>query len=244
MEYQASKYDHLRPNVGVTVVPFIYKDESLKVLVYLRPEDADEFPGAYALPNCFYNIEKHENTEQAANEALSLKTSVSIPYLEQLHTFSGNHIDPNRINTINICYFALLRENNILPSGSGQFETKWVSVEYALNNLDFAFNHKEVLEKAYDRVKAKAEYKPVACFLLKKKFTIAKFRDITSDLLGITLDNSIFRDKIKQSDILIECTGEKDTETSGRPAQLYSFNSGHTGYFYPRALTKVGSKKK
>ena len=239
MKYDSPKYDGTRPNVGITVAPFIYEDDSLKVLVYVRPDDALEFPNSYALPNCFYDINRFNNVEEAANEALSFKTQIIIPYLEQLHTFSGLYIDPNRINTINISYFALLRLNNIKSLGDSNFETRWVSVEHALKNFKFAFNHKEVLETAYSRIVAKAEYKPVACHLLPMKFTIPQLRNLTSNLLGIKLDNSMFRDKLKQSDLLVECVGEKDSNSSFRPAQLYKLNTKHKGYFYPRSLTKL-----
>lgn len=239
MSYDPSLYNDYRPNVGVTVAPFIYDDEVLKVLVYKLPRGAEELDGGYTLPNSFFRRDVHDSAEAAAYDALSLKTKASILYLEQLHTFSGLYIDPDRINTVNVCYFALLRSDSVHSLDDSEIKTKWVSVSSALRSHSFAFNHKEVLKMAFERICSKAEYKPVACHLLADKFTIAQFRDLTADLLGVKLDNSIFRDKIKQSNILIECIGEKSSGGSHRPAQLFKFNQKHKGYFYPRSLSKV-----
>ena len=36
-------YSDRKPNVGVTVSPFIYEDEKIKVLLYKRSDDSEMF---------------------------------------------------------------------------------------------------------------------------------------------------------------------------------------------------------
>jgi 8-oxo-dGTP diphosphatase len=237
MVYDSKMFDISRPNVGVTVVPFLYESGVLKTLVYLRSNDSEVFPGKYCLPNMFYDIQIHNNLEEAATESLKIKTNVSIPYLEQLNTFSGQYIDPERINTLNISYFALASNSSIKEESESGLKSKWVEVNDVISNYELAFNHNEVLEFAFSRIKSKSEYTSIACNMLSEKFTIKDFREITELLISEKLDNSRFRDRIKKTDILIECPNEY-TKGANRPAQLYSMNKSFEGCFYPKSLTK------
>jgi hypothetical protein len=235
--YDSSKYNNQRPNVGVTVALFIYKDKELKTLVYKRNENSEEFPNMIALPNLFFQRELHKTSEETATEALKQKTSVQSPYLEQLHTYTGNYIDPNRITTVNIGYFALTTEKDIKKVEEEHFESHWHSVKDLIENYDLAFNHKEVLKDAFERVKSKAEYTPLTCHLLGEHFTIKEFKELTEYLIEEKLDNSRFRDRIKKTDILIQVDG-KYKKAANRPAQIYILNTKYKGLFYPKSLTK------
>lgn len=236
MTYDAHKYDDQRPNVGVTVALFIWKENSLKTLVYKRDPNAEQFQNMLSLPNNFFMRQKFDNADEVAMSALSYKTNVSVPYIEQLNTYSGRYIDPNRITTVNIGYFALTTEDKVQQLNHPNFETHWHDVEDLLNNHTLAFNHNEVLKDAFERIKAKAEYTPIACHLLGKQFTIKEFKDLTEYLIGEKLDNSRFRDRIKKTNILLPLGIYK--EAANRRPELYSFNENYKGYFYPKSLTK------
>lgn len=236
-QYDFHKYDDQRPNVGVTVALFIYKENELKTLVYKRDSASEEFPDHIALPNLFFQRQKHKTAEDAAMSALRQKTSVTAPYLEQLHTYTGTYIDPNRITTVNIGYFALTTEDEVKQVEEEHFESHWHNVSDLIENHEMAFNHKEVLKDAFERVKAKAEYTPLTCHLLGQSFTIKEFKELTEYLINEKLDNSRFRDRIKKTDILIPVDGEYK-KAANRPAQVYRFNSNYQGFFYPKSLTK------
>lgn len=237
MTYKHDKYSHTRPNVGVTITPFIYKDGKIKVLLYKRSKNAEVFKNQFCLPNRFFDITEFNTAEDAANFALEEKTNVKIPHLTQFKTFSGLEIDPSRIATVNICYYSILREDEVFSIEKEQpFETYWVDVEKALNE-DLAFNHNEVLELAYKRLKASAEYTAEPVHFLPVKFTISELRELTSLLIGQNLDNSRYRDRIKKSGVLTECVGER-RKSANRPPQLYTYNYEYEGFFYPKSLTK------
>lgn len=236
MKYENSKYSDRKANVGVTVVPFIFEDNTLKVLVYKRDKNSEVFPNFYSLPNCFFDISILSDLNEAAKFALENKTNVRMPYIEQVHTFSGNHIDPERINTVNIAYLALAQKDDIETLNESEFKSEWLPVNDIINK-ELAFNHNEVLNVVLERLKSKAEYTNISCYLLHSKFTITELRKVTEYLIDAKLDNSRFRDRISKSGIISEIEGEFKKGVQ-RPAQLYSINFEYNGYFYPKSLTK------
>jgi len=240
--YQSVKYNDSRPNVGVTVVPFIFEDGIIKTLVYKRASDSEVFAGQYCLPNAIFDIKKFKSLDETAQFALIEKTSVKLNHIEQIHTYSGLYIDPDRINTVNVCYFSICSKKDIQNVGEMKFECEWMSVETVMKK-DLAFNHNEVLEMAYSRLKSKAEYTALTAHLLGDEFTISEFKSLVELLIDIKLDNSRFRDRLKQSDILIPLP-EQFKLGANRPAQLYKLNEEYTDYFYPISLTKPKAKNK
>lgn len=240
--YQSQKYNDSRPNVGVTVVPFIFEDGLIKTLVYKRASDSEVFAGQYCLPNAIFDIKKFNSLDETAQFALIEKTSVKLNHIEQIHTYSGLYIDPERINTVNVCYFSICSKNDIQNVGEMKFECEWMSVETAMKK-ELAFNHNEVLEMAYARLKSKAEYTALTAHLLGDEFTISEFKGLVELLIDTKLDNSRFRDRLKQSDILIPLP-EQFKLGANRPAQLYKLNNEYTDYFYPISLTKPKAKNK
>lgn len=234
--YQSSKYNDSRPNVGVTVVPFIFEDGVIKTLVYKRASDSEVFAGQYCLPNAIFDIKKFASLDETAQFAMIEKTSVKLKHIEQIHTYSGLYIDPERINTVNVCYLSICSKKDIQNVGEMKFECEWMAVESVMNK-ELAFNHNEVVEMAYARLKAKAEYTALTAHLLGDAFTISEFRTLVEILIDRKLDNSRFRDRIKKSDVLIAQT-DQFTTGSNRPAQLYKLNENYKDYFYPVSLTK------
>lgn len=145
--YQSEKYNDSRPNVGVTIVPFIYEDSTIKTKVYKRSADSEVFADQYCLPNAIFDTKKFKTLEETANFALNQKIGSEINHIEQFHTFSGEYIDPERINTVNSGYISLTHKSAIFDSGKSKFESEWIDVETCLK-LNLAFNHNEVLTLA------------------------------------------------------------------------------------------------
>lgn len=239
-QYQSEKYNDNRPNVGVTVVPFIYENGLIKTLVYKRSEKAEVFANQFCLPNAIFDIKKFENAEKTAEFAMSEKINLKLKHIEQIHTFSGLYIDPDRINTVNICYLSICNKEDITTLGNAKFIHEWIEIEKALK-MDLAFNHNEVLEMAYKRLKSKAEYTALTAHMLGEEFTISEFKALIELLIDIKLDNSRFRDRLKQSDILIPLQDQFKLGAN-RPAQLYKLNDQYKDYFYPISLTKPKAK--
>ncbi len=236
-KYDPAIHNEARPNAGVTIVPLIFNQNTntIQTLIYRRSVDSFSFPGCICLPNGVYDRQMSLNSNDAAVMTLKEKLSIRINHMEQLYTFSGGYIDPNRINTINITYWSLLRRDEVVEFKDPTFQSEWVDVEVLLEKTSsmFAFNHKEVLNMAVDRLKSQAEYLPVALSLLPHETTIPEFKSLTELLIGEALNNTRFRDRIKRSGILVEVTGRKASGVT-RKSQLYSKSDDFKGHFYPK----------
>ena len=105
--------DFPRPLTTVDVVIFTVRVDALHVLLVRRPGGDDEpFPGSWALPGGFVDIERDRDLEACAMRKLKEKTGVVSPYLEQLGSWGSAGRDPRGWSATH-AYFALL------PAASG-----------------------------------------------------------------------------------------------------------------------------
>ena len=200
----------------VDVVLFCMDNNELKTLLVKRKYEP--FKGSWALPGGF--IDKSETTDQAAKRELKEETGIDAAYLEQLYTFGGPDRDP-RGHVITIAYFALLRNCPDPISGSDAAESEWHSIK-KLPNL--AFDHKEILKYAIERLQNKFEYTTASFNLLPTKFTLTELQRVYEEILGKELDKRNFRKKILSLDIL-EATGDMRKQGASRPAELYKLSN-------------------
>ena len=211
--YDPNEFD--RPSVTVDVVIFSLIEDELKVLLIKRR--AAPFADAWAIPGSFVKID--ESLEEAAVRALADETGVEDVYTEQLYTFGTPDRDP-RTRVITIAYFALVPYDAIRPhAGRQTHKTGWFSIAQL---PPLAFDHTEIVEYAYTRLRYKLEYTSVGFQLLPDVFTLTELQKAYEIILGEKLDKRNFRRKILSAEILEE-TGEKQKEGEGRPAMLYRY---------------------
>ncbi len=104
-----------------------------------------------------------ESLEQAAQRELAEEAGVKSVFLEQLYTFGAPKRDP-RGRVITVAYYALVPDHDIaLAASTDAREARWSAVD-ELPRL--AFDHKEILESALERLKGKLEYSNIAYSLL------------------------------------------------------------------------------
>lgn len=211
--YDPNEFD--RPSVTVDVVIFSLVKDELQVLLIKR--QAAPFANMWAIPGSFVKIE--EALEEAAVRALADETGVEDVYTEQLYTFGTPGRDP-RTRVITIAYFALVPHDAIHPqAGRDAHETAWFSISQL---PPLAFDHAEIVDYAYTRLRYKLEYTSVGFQLLPDVFTLTELQKAYEIILGEQLDKRNFRRKILSAEILEE-TGEKQKEGEGRPAMLYRY---------------------
>jgi 8-oxo-dGTP diphosphatase len=211
--YDPNKFD--RPSVTVDVVFFSLIEVVLKVLLIKR--QAAPFADTWAIPGSFVKI--NESLEEAAVRALADETGVEDVYTEQLYTFGTPDRDP-RTRVITIAYFALVPHDAIYPqAGRDTRETGWFSISQL---PPLAFDHAEIVDYAYTRLRYKLEYSSVGFQLLPDVFTLTELQTAYEIILSEKLDKRNFRRKILSAEILEE-TGEKQKEGEGRPAMLYRY---------------------
>jgi 8-oxo-dGTP diphosphatase len=206
--------DSLR--VTVDIVIFTVRDRTLQVLLIRR--GVPPFEGQYAIPGGF--ILEGESLEQAAKRELQEETGVHDVFLEQLYSFGDPARDP-RGRIITVAYYALISsERNSLAAGSDASEARW----FPMGELPtLAFDHKQILEYALQRLQNKLEYTTVGFQLLPEKFTLGELQSVYETILGRKLDKRNFRRKI---DLLGVLKPLREWQRAGRkPARLYRFSS-------------------
>jgi len=225
-------YAEGRPDKGVTIAPFRFKDGELQVLLVRRPSDAAVFKDMWALPGGFVDVRKFKNSEEAAQHYLQEKSGVGEVYMEQLRSYSGALIDPRRWSDVT-AYIALDHDYSLKE---GPQKVEWVEVKEAMTR-PMAFNHSQILSDSVERLRAKAGYSHLPVYLLEEKFTLSGLQSAYETMLDSALDRSTFRSNLKRSQMTVMLEGEM-TSGSGRPAQLFTFNKEFNEVFFPRSLAK------
>lgn len=208
-----------RPHALVTVdlAIFTVREDALQVLLVQR--GAAPFKDRWALPGGF--VREDEPLEQAALRELEEETGVRDVYLEQLYTFGEADRDP-RGRVITVAYFALIAsDRQTLAAGTDAAAARWwpAGAPPAL-----AFDHRQILDYAVERLRNKLEYTTVGFQLLPAKFTLTQLQRVYEAILGRVLDKRNFRRKMELLDILTPLD-EWAREGPSRPAQLYRFSA-------------------
>jgi 8-oxo-dGTP diphosphatase len=140
--------------VTVDIVIFTIRDRALQVLLVKR--GVPPYVGQYAVPGGF--IREEESLEEAAKRELYEETGVRNVFLEQLYSLGDPRRDP-RGRVITVAYYALISSEKLsLVAGADAAEAKW----FPLNNLpSLAFDHKQILGYAMERLRNKLEYTTV-----------------------------------------------------------------------------------
>lgn len=206
------------PAVTVDVVIYTIIGAELKVLLIRRKNPP--YQGMWAIPGGFVEID--ESLEDAAYRELREETGVesSDLYLEQLYTFGDPQRDPRK-RVITVAYFALINAEKItLQAADDAAAVAWFN---AAKLPPLAFDHEQIINYAFSRLRYKLEYTAFGFLLLPEKFTLTQLQEAYQMILGELLDKRNFRRKILRSGI-IEPTKELK-EGGHRPARLYRFAS-------------------
>jgi hypothetical protein len=83
-------------------------------------------------------------------------------------------------------------------------------------------DHRRIVATAVGRLRGKIRYRPLVFELLPPRFTLLQLQRVVEALAGIRLHKQNFR-RLVERGRLVEGTGRLQTETGGRPAELFSF---------------------
>lgn len=209
-------YDYPRPAVTVDCVIFGFDKNQLKVLLTKRA--IEPFLGKWAFPGGF--IQEEETADDCALRKLREEAGLKNIFLEQLYTFSDLARDP-RGRVISIAYYALVKpETYILEAGVDIEAVKWFGID---ENKDLAFDHKQILNAAIERLKGKIRYQPIGFELLPEQFTLPDLHNLYETVLQRSIDRGNFRKKILSMGLLIDHS-DKQKDRHARAAKIYSFD--------------------
>jgi 8-oxo-dGTP diphosphatase len=143
-------------------------------------------------------------------------------HMQQFHTFGEVNRHPQG-RVITVAYYALIRIN-------GQKELRPVT-QYArkafwhpVNELPkLAFDHSEIFTTAFNKIRRRLNYQPIAFELLPEKFTLTQLQSLYEAVENKKLDKRNFRKKMLRYGFLKELD-EKQKGVSYRAAKLYKFD--------------------
>jgi 8-oxo-dGTP diphosphatase len=197
--------------VAVDIVLFTIRERRLHVLLIKRL--IKPFQNRYAIPGGF--VLENESLDVAAERELQ-ETGVDRIYLEQLYTFGEPKRDP-RGRVLSVAYYALAPWRSA-TAGSDAADASWFPVD---SIPALAFDHREIIEYARQRLRNKLDYTNVGFGLLPENFTLSELQEVHEAVVGQPLDKRNFRRKILQRGIV---KALKEWRSTGRkPAQLYRF---------------------
>ncbi len=228
-----------RPLVSVDLAIFTVLDDCLQVLLVRRPDDAGEpFPGLWALPGGFVNVQRDATLEDCALRKLREKTGVASPYLEQLGSWGSAARDPRGWSATHV-YFALIPADQIvLQAGGNARDVRFMPVGARGVDTKLAFDHADLLAAALERLRAKVEYTSLPAYLLPEEFTLGDLQHVYEVVLARALDKSAFRTRMLAADFIVPTDAMR--VGPNRPAQLYRLaNRGALAYF-PRTFSPRG----
>lgn len=202
-------------HVAVDCIIFGFQAGRLKLLLQKRPFEPRL--GEWSLMGGF--VRREEDIDDAAKRVLTELTGLKDVYMEQVGAFgSVNRDSGDRV--ISIAYSALLNIDEVDEQLNRDHGAHWEGINESPTLL---FDHREMVDKAYRRLKAIISHRPVGFNLLPPLFTLSQLQALYEAILDEPIDKRNFRKKISEMHF-IEKTESIDKESSKRGAALYRFN--------------------
>lgn len=208
-------YEYPHPAVTTDCVVFGFDGNTLNLLLINR--GIEPFKGCWALPGGFMNM--NETAEQGALRELREETGVKDIYIEQLQAFTTVDRDP-RERVMTIAFLAFVRQEKYeVIAGDDAAKAQWFPIS-SLPQL--AFDHKEIISVALNKLRWKMTYEPLAFRLLNKTFTITQLQTIYEVVFDRKFDRRNFHKKMTTQGYIIPT--DQQLRSNGRPSTLYTFD--------------------
>ncbi|WP_043444963.1 NUDIX hydrolase [Arthrobacter sp. L77] len=220
-DYEPKDYPSVALAVDLVVVAVI--GNTLHAALVRR--GGHPFKGQLALPGGF--VGQGEDALQAAWRELEEETGLDLgahrAHVEQLATYSSPRRDP-RMRVVSIAHLVLLAtDGRSLPEldpGSDAAAARWHPVHEVLATETLAFDHREILTAALERLAGKIEYTLTAAKLLPEEFTLYQLRHVYEAVWNTEkLDAGNFTRKMTGA---LTGTGRKALRSRGAPAALFT----------------------
>ncbi|MBW1849126.1 MAG: NUDIX hydrolase [Deltaproteobacteria bacterium] len=201
--------------IATDIVIFTIKNRELCVLLIKMGKEP--FKGLWAVPGGL--VKSNETVDSSAKRNLFKIVKKKDVFLEQLYTFGKIDRDPSG-RVVSVAYFALLHDPDIFIKASNDNESIYW---FPVNSLPkLAYDHKEIIHFAVERLRAKLTYTNIMFSLLPKEFTLSELQKKYEIILCEKLDKRNFRKKIMALN-LVKKTDKRTSGKAHRPAHLYQF---------------------
>jgi len=122
--------------------------------------------------------------------------------------------------------YELLYEAGLAPEAArdqarfGREAASQTSLPKAAFGEPMVSDHRRILATAVSRLRAKIKYRPIVFQLAPERFTLTQLQAIVEAIAGLALHKQNFRRLLDRTG-LVEGTGEMDSSSGGRPAELF-----------------------
>lgn len=209
------------------------RSATLRVLLWRRA--LDPHVGRWSLPGG--RLRPDEDVETSIRRQLAEKVDIrQLKHVEQLAVFSA----PDRVPGPRVVATAFL---GLVPSDVDPEvpeDTRWHEVGDLPRT---AFDHREIIIGARDRLRAKLSYTNVAFALAPKEFTVSALRELYSAALGYKVSATNLQRVLSRRGLLAPSGRTAPPGRSGgRPAALFSFTGNGIQVTDPFAVFRPPSK--
>jgi 8-oxo-dGTP diphosphatase len=207
------------PILTVDVILLALHEDKLCLGLVRRREPP--FQGMLALPGGYVHVDEDADTTATALRVIREKTGLTGLLCEQLATVSGPKRDP-RGWSATVVHYALVRGGLPKSSQPRPDDLTWVP---AASPGALAFDHNDLVAAVLERFRSRGSWSSLPAFFLPEVFTFTALRNIYEQVLGTALNDSAFRRKIDELNLLEPVAGHK-SKMSARPAQLFRLKGG------------------
>ena len=208
--------DFFKLAISVDCVIFGHQGKELKVLLIQR--GAEPYHSKWVLPGDL--VYPKEDLDTSAMRVLKDLTSLDKVLFEQVGVFGNPDRHPlGRVVTTG--YLALVEIQDYTPMASAwATRAAW----YDVNDLpDLAFDHEDIFNTAFNKLRQTVRHKPVGLGVLPEKFTITEVQELYEAIYNTSYDKGNFRKKLSEWNHLEELN-EFQQNVAHRPAKMFSFN--------------------
>lgn len=217
--------------VSVDCVIFGYDENKLKVLVRREfiPFDGQIFL-EWKLPG--NHVRRDETISDTASRILKEQTGLENIYVKQFMVFSDpfrlkrrerdyEWVKPRLIDerVLTVGFYSLINVSDVDNSTLIDV-AKWVDA-YEINDL--MFDHQEIFDEAFKKLRYDLLHEPLGFELLPEKFTLTQMQKLYEAIFNTTYDKRNYRRKVNKMQYLIPLD-EIQTGVSHKPARLYIFD--------------------
>ncbi|MBR0037253.1 MAG: NUDIX hydrolase [Bacteroidales bacterium] len=213
-------YKYPRPAVTADCVIFGFDMKAGDLKILLIERGIEPFSGKMALPGGFIQIksttdedgfvisERNESLQDCARRELEEETGLHVNFMAELGTFSTPGRDPRGV-VITDAFYALVNPTPVKGGDDAQ-AAQWVNFHEVIevighmpNGFHFlAFDHDEIVKRAYHRLQEEICFEPIAFDLLPEVFSMTAVQHVYEEVLGKNFDRRNFARKVLDSGVL------------------------------------------
>jgi len=220
------------PNISVDCVIFGYDENKLKVLVC---KEFVSYNGEvfleWKLPGNHVR-RQDEDIDETAAHILKEQTGLENIYVKQFMVFSDKsrlelrkkdfewvkpRIDDDRVITVG--FYSLINVSDV--DNTKLIEDVSWNDAYEIKTL--MFDHNEIFEEAFKKLRYDLLHEPLVFELLPEKFTLSQMQRVYEVIFNTTFDKRNYRKKVNKMQYLIRLD-EVQSGVSHKPARLYSYD--------------------